>query len=470
MDFAAKGAAALQDKDFATALTSYTKALIDHPSSPDYFTQRSIAFTRISPPRHDLALKDAEYAVLLGQKRAKREKIQAGQQRRVVALHGLGRYADAKAVLETMERWTPKDSKPAKMEGDMWMARVENKLKAVSEEEKVPIEKEYPQIDLPSEAKMKTWLKSQLKTDGSFKYEGDVDMKDAETPSDAVASTSGMTNGNAKQAETTTTPSVVPAKIRHEWYQSPTAVTVTLYAKAVAKDKCEIDIQEDSVNISFPRPSDPSSTYSFTLDPLFALIDPFQSTGKVMSTKIELTLKKAQAGQKWHNLEGITPLKSTTNDAKDTVTADADDAAKAAIMSTLTKPSPPTQPSQPKETAPSYPTSSRTGPKNWDKLADDQLAKAKPKKKKSKSSKSKSEGDKDAGDASSGSEAEDDGYDSDLGGDAVDGFFKKLYAGADDDTRRAMMKSFYESNGTSLSTNWGDVGSRHVDEVRSKDD
>ncbi|TIB38497.1 hypothetical protein E3P77_00810 [Wallemia ichthyophaga] len=38
-----------------------------------------------------------------------------------------------------------------------------------------------------------------------------------------------------------------------------------------------------------------------------------------------------------------------------------------------------------------------------------------------------------------------------------DDFFKKLFAGADDDVRKAMMKSYQESGGTTLSTNWDEV-------------
>jgi suppressor of G2 allele of SKP1 len=101
--------------------------------------------------------------------------------------------------------------------------------------------------------------------------------------------------------------------------------------------------------------------------------------------------------------------------------------------------------------APAYPTSSRQGVKNWDKVASDLTSKKK----------------KDKGKATEGDErsAESDveSIDSDYGsGDPVDGFFKKLYANADEDTRRAMMKSYYESQGTALSTNWDEVGKETV--------
>lgn len=81
----------------------------------------------------------------------------------------------------------------------------------------------------------------------------------------------------------------------------------------------------------------------------------------------------------------------------------------------------------------------------------------KPKSKKDKKKEARKDG---SGDESDGAES----VDSDFGGgDAVDGFFKKLYASADPDTRRAMTKSYVESQGTSLSTNWGEVGKGKVE-------
>ena len=157
-----------------------------------------------------------------------------------------------------------------------------------------------------------------------------------------------------------------------------------------------------------------------------------------MSTKVEVILYKQTPGQKWTSLEGSG--------------ADVEPAAiPTVVLADTSNKLPPS--------GPAYPTSSKTGPKDWDKLADELSSKSKHKK----------------GKKGTGEGGQDDGDESDAdseygGGDKVDSFFKKLYATADDDTRRAMMKSFQESGGTALSTNWSEVGQGKVEPVKGKDD
>lgn len=54
--------------------------------------------------------------------------------------------------------------------------------------------------------------------------------------------------------------------------------------------------------------------------------------------------------------------------------------------------------------------------------------------------------------------------DPNVGGDStLNSFFQKIFSDADEDTKKAMMKSYSESGGTTLSTNWDEVKRGKVD-------
>ena len=387
MDAAARGARAISSSDFPTAISSYTEALRTNPQAVDYYIKRSTAYTRISPSNPLLALSDAETAVVLANKRGKRELIAQGQLRRGIALFSCDRWADAGQCFAWVKELDPKERTLS-----IWNAKVEDKLKELGEEDeqrKIKVKK-LPDIDVDGLAK-----------------------KAAEASKKPEAKSAAPVSQPAPPVGVQT----APGQIRHDWYQSTDTVTITLMAKGVPKDQATVDIQPRSLAISFPLPT--GNDYDFTLDPFFAEIDPSKSTHKVMSTKVEFILKKATPGHKWPSLEGDH------------------------TSSPLVNPSAPTQQLKPQPAAakgPIYPTSSKSGPKDWDKLATDLT-----KKKKGEDG------------------AEDDGYISDDGGDPANAFFKKLYKDADPDTRRAMMKSYQESNGTALSTNWSEVSKKPIE-------
>jgi suppressor of G2 allele of SKP1 len=401
MDKAVKGAAALATSDFPAAVAHYTEAISSNSQAVDYYIKRSTAYTRLSPPDHVAAFKDAEIALVLATKRAKREFITQAQLRRGIALFGLQRWADAKQCFA----WVKKRDEKEKTV-NIWEMKVDGKLKALPEADpaREPAIKEIPDVEIPKE--------------GAKKPESTA--ASAENGSQTGASSGAPEAAAEPKTEGVQTPA---SKIRHEWYQTHDTVVVTLFAKGVPKDKATIDVQKRSLTISFPLPT--GSDFEFTLDPLFAEIDESASTAKIMSTKVEFSLKKVTPGQKWSSIEGTETVANGSRESK------GDPEIKRAV---LDNPS----------SGPSYPTSSKSGPKNWDKVASD-LTK-KPKK-----------------DQADGEGEGDDGLGDDFEGDPVNGFFQQLFKGADPDTRRAMMKSYQESNGTALSTNWAEVSKGKVE-------
>ncbi|KAF5731786.1 Phosphatase-related [Tripterygium wilfordii] len=191
----------------------------------------------------------------------------------------------------------------------------------------------------------------------------------------------------------------VKPKYRHEFYQKAEEVVVTIFAKKVPPVCVTIDYGEQILSINIEIPGE--DAYYFQ-PRLFGKIIPDKCRFEVLATKIEIRLAKAEPIH-WSSLEFT---KEST-------------VARKVDLSSVGGSQRPTYPSsKPKHT-------------DWDKLE----AEVKKEEKEEK-----------------------------LDGDAaLNKFFRDIYQDADEDTRKAMRKSFVESNGTVLSTNWKEVGAKKVE-------
>uniref|UniRef100_A0A8C7EJB9 Protein SGT1 homolog n=1 Tax=Neovison vison TaxID=452646 RepID=A0A8C7EJB9_NEOVI len=201
---------------------------------------------------------------------------------------------------------------------------------------------------------------------------------------------------NGSQSEVRTHQS----KIKYDWYQTESQVIITLMIKNVQKNNVNVEFSEKELSALVILPS--GEDYNLKLRLLHPII-PEQSTFKVLSTKIEIKMKKTEA-VRWEKLEGqgdVPKPKQFIADVKNL-----------------------------------YPSSSHYT-RNWDKLVGE--------------IKEEEKNEKLEGDA------------------ALNKLFQQIYSDGSDEVKRAMNKSFMESGGTVLSTNWSDVGKRKV-EINPPDD
>lgn len=475
MNAASEGDKALANSDLPAAIRHFTTALKENPRAPTYYIKRATAYTRLKPadggPDYHSALRDAEIAVLLARERGRLELILDAQMRRAVALYHLERYGDAGFLLDFIDSKIDRTEKKAEpgipkpkqsshkrdQELSIWRIKLKGKVDRLDpNDEKLKVTvKDFPEgIDTSEDA-----LKRALTSPADAKAD---DASTAEKTKESQLDVKGP-GASAPMAAGPAAPQA-PSKIRHEWYQSNDRVVITVYAKGVKKEELDIDLKETSVSqtwsqtreddfdccvqisVQFPLPS--STTYSFNLDPLFAPIVPSESSVSPTPSKVEISLRKQTPGQKWNSLEDSEAKTQPSATTTTTTTTE----------STTSSTTPTTAPTS---TAPAYPTSSRHGAKDWDKVAADLTAKSKSKKPKEKRPKEKKDDDEEDTSSDMG-ESDAESIDSEYGGDPVDAFFKKLYAKSDPDTRRAMVKSFYESQGTALSTNWEEVSKGKV--------
>ncbi|KAI9205070.1 SGS-domain-containing protein [Polychytrium aggregatum] len=336
--FLAQANSAFVDEDYETALSFYSQAISANPSNPECYLKRASTYTKLG--LHSQALSDAQMAAALSQ----------GDQ---------GIFVKAQlrrgATSATLKQWA--------------QAR-----EAFGEVLKVQ----------PDDAAAKQGFDNA--TEEFVRAGGKLAPVDPVAPAaDGTASSDSTT---APASIPTTASFLPPSKIRHEWFQNDNFVTISVFVKHAKPENVEIIFTERATSVTIKLPST-GSDYSLELDPLSHEIVPSESKYSVLSTKIEIKLKKANEGLKWGALEGED----------------------SSLAQTMAK-------------APTYPTSSK---KNWDAIAKN------------------IEGDKGQGE------------------EALNDLFRTIYKDASDETRRAMIKSYVESNGTCLSTNWDEVGKKRVE-------
>eukprot|EP00298_Acanthocystis_sp_HF-20_P010379 c18825_g1_i1.p1 GENE.c18825_g1_i1~~c18825_g1_i1.p1 ORF type:complete len:355 (+),score=153.51 c18825_g1_i1:16-1080(+) len=242
--------------------------------------------------------------------------------------------------------------------------------------------------------------KLDAKTFGLWVKKCEAEIKLTESGGKSVA----VTTSSAEPKKTSSSGEVAQkpthsSVFKHEWYQNADYVIVSILAKGFSQEQIVHEFTEDMASVTINIDSDQHWALDLVL---CENILPQESTITVTKSKIELKLKKNQPCR-WEALE--------KSDTKSSVTS---------------RPWADTS----KVNKHTYPTSSKK-PKNWDEL-DREAAKI-------------DEEEKPSGDA------------------ALNKLFQDIYSKADEETRRAMNKSFVESGGTVLSTNWKEVGSKKVE-------
>ena len=201
------------------------------------------------------------------------------------------------------------------------------------------------------------------------------------------------------------------SNVRFEWFQTSTNISITFYVKDRTKDDVIATLSEDGTELDVTIKLPEGKEYQYNATPLFARCkQPNGLTVTVKSMKIELSMQKEREGFSWPAVQAP-------------ATADP-----AAVQTSMAASSAPKEGEEkPKGHGLAFPNSKG---KDWSKVSIDE--------------------------------------DVDEGMDPGKKFFQQIAAHCSDDQRRAIMKSYTESGGTVLSTNWQDVADRKVESAPPK--
>jgi len=256
------------------------------------------------------------------------------------------------------------------------------------------------------------------KSKDSTQYSRLIRKCEAELAADDVSSTPPSATPSSAAVATpspiaTPTPASLP-EIRYQYYQNDNTLTISVLIKDLPADDLKVDLKELSLFVSVKRPSpngDGKKLESIVISEyLYDTVDLDKSKINHKKTKVEIILHK-KAPSQWPSIKGNGKA-ATSSESELGVTVEPAATTPAVAAASAVSPVP-------------RPYASK---KDWNKVGMD--------------IEKELEADKPEGE------------------EALNKLFKDIYGKADEDTRRAMNKSFQTSGGTVLSTNWGEVAKK----------
>ncbi|OQR95352.1 hypothetical protein THRCLA_07948 [Thraustotheca clavata] len=343
----AVGNACFVEEEYEEAVRAYTQALMEKPNDADALSKRAAAYLKLN--QLESAVQDAQNAIQLD------PTLLMAYLREGTALFGLERFREAKTSFGI--------GKEKAGNRDMILG------------------------------KFKMWIR---KCDAELEDEDEEMTEKTET---------FATKPAAQDPAPAPIAPVAAPTVRHEWYQTPTHVTLSLLQKNLKSEDVTVDFSPNHLHVRFPVNGETIDAFQ---KQLYGAIDVQESSFRVSTVKVEIRLKKANAGFMWDKLEGQ---------------------GLAAPTGAIPRPSPAVFAAPPK------PYASNRDWNKIDKTIAEELEAEKPE-----------------------------------GESAMQKLFADIYAKADEDTRRAMNKSFQTSGGTVLSTNWKEVAAKNYEDEKPAPD
>lgn len=229
---------------------------------------------------------------------------------------------------------------------------------------------------------------------------------DCEIEEGEIAATSSASAvPSSSQSKAPAPGAVAKPMFTYQYYQSHETLSISIFAKNLDADDVKVNMKNNFLSVTINNSTLTNGRDEVVISKnLYGEIDTLKSKYQVLKTKVEVTLVKATK-MMWDSLEGSAIVSASPPVA----TVSSIDEIKDVIP----------------QTKKANPYSSS---KDWDKI-DTEITRE--------------------------LEAE-----APQGEEALQKLFKDIYSKADEDTRRAMNKSFQTSGGTVLSTNWKEVAAK----------